>query len=141
MSKVVRLPLMSLIDDDSVDFEFNTKSRFDFLNDVNVKRVLQLKVRVKCLISGIVASTVSESIITNLLVTLIEDGNYFKKGFLFDCEKSCLDFDSLGATRLNCPEVEVGSHKVVDKHIKCIGDFNIDISRAKMLIANFLIVR
>jgi hypothetical protein len=51
------------------------------------------KVRVKSIISSICSSEMPHDNITDFLITLIEEGNYFPRDFLWDCETKNLEFN------------------------------------------------
>lgn len=48
--------------------------------------------RLKGVVMSIVKSGMPSELITDFLVTLVEDGNYFTAGVLWDCEVDRLDF-------------------------------------------------
>lgn len=137
--RCVRIPLMSLMDD-SLDLEFKPQSRFDLTNARNKRNVLQLKVRVKGVVRALAASTVDGEIIDKLLVCLAQDGNYYKKDFLFQCERAQLEFDSLGGSKNVCLQIDDAPLPVRPSVVK-IGDAYFDIARVKMLMLNFVLVR
>lgn len=139
IAKVVRIPLISLENDTSVDLDFKPHSMFDLFNAHNKRAAVQLKVRMVALIESLTESAVPPDIISNLLIILVDEGNYFKKDFLFDYEKEHLGFDQLGATKFVAPEVEGATAE--GKLVKKIGRHFVDITRAKMLVQNYLLVR
>ena len=97
LGQLVRVTISSVENDTSLDFE-PTDS---FVNNRNMplkQRILQLKIRVKSIIDSITSSQLPSHFI-DLLVSMIDDGNYFFKEFLFEYETKLLDFDSLGGTR------------------------------------------
>ena len=144
ISRTIRIPLISVSNDDAVDFDFKAKSRFDFQNSVNKKKVIQLKVRVRNLIESIVASECPHDLVANLLVVMIDDGIYFRQSYLFECEKLLLDFDDLGAAFNTCPVIDKSiamEEMSQNKNVYKIANRFVDITRSKMIIQNFLLIR
>jgi hypothetical protein len=110
---------------------------------------------VKAIVQNIVKSGMPPSHILKFLAVLIEDGNYFRDGFLFDCEIEKLDFNrcfetsnkfyefinvfsSLGATRamlVPAPNNSDAASVIVIKGKKYFYD------RAKLVIQNFLLIK
>ena len=140
IGKLVRIPLLSLDTEDLLDLDFHPKYSVTMFNYANTRRVLQLKVRIQSLVNAIVSSEVPNEIMENLLSLLVEDGNYFKKSFLFECEKHRLEFDKLGATQFMSPPIDHGED-IQDPNVRLVGKVYVDISRSKMLIQNFLLIR
>ena len=140
IGRLVRIPLLSLDTEDFLDFDFHPRYSLSFLNYANSRRVLQLKVRIQSMVNALVSSEVPSEIMEHLLSLLVEDGNYFKKSFLFDCERRRLEFDKLGATQFMSAPLDRGED-IKDPNVLLVGKFYVDISRSKMLIQNYLLVR
>ena len=140
MGKLVRIPLLSLDTEDLLDFDFHPRYTLKMFNYSNTRRVLQLKVRIQSIVHSITSSEIPLEIMDNLLCLLVEDGNYFKKSFLFECEKRRLEFDKLGATQFMSTPIDHGE-VIQDPNVKLVGKVHIDITKSKMLIQNFLLVR
>lgn len=140
IGKLVRIPLLSLDTEDLLDFDFHPRYSIAMMNYANSRRVLQLKVRIQSMVNALVSSEVPSEIMENLLSLLVEDGNYFKKSFLFECEKHRLEFDKLGATQFMSAPIDHGE-SIQDPNVRLVGKVYVDISKSKLLIQNFLLIR
>jgi len=142
LGQLVRVTISSVENDTSLDFE-PTDS---FVNNRNMplkQRILQLKIRVKSIIDSITSSQLPSHFI-ELLVSMIDDGNYFFKEFLFEYETKLLDFDSLGGTRnmLILPRSDYnynGKPKVLFE--VGFGRSRIDALKGRTLIQNFILIK
>jgi len=142
LGQLVRVTISSVENDTSLDFE-PTDS---FVNNRNMplkQRILQLKIRVKSIIDSITSSQLPSHFI-DLLVSMIDDGNYFFKEFLFEYETKLLDFDSLGGTRnmLILPRSDYnynGKPKVLFE--VGFGRSRIDALKGRTLIQNFILIK
>jgi hypothetical protein len=145
LGKLVKVPLISLDQDPSLDFTLTEMVRLLPLKH----RMLQLKVRVKTIVESIVNSENPPDHIINFLVTLVDDGNYFKSGFLYKFEKNFLEFNEMGATRNMCyiiPNNDSIEDKEKNKnnHIIYVGDKikrRIDATRIRIIIRDFIMIR
>jgi hypothetical protein len=102
LGKCVKAPLATLEQDISLDFE----PRPYPLEDTQMfqHRMMQLKVRIKCIMQGLTSAEMPPDNITDFLVTLIDEDNYFPDDYLFGYERDRMEFDSLGgAVRLILP--------------------------------------
>lgn len=53
---------------------------------------VRVQVRLKGVVMGVVKAGMPSELITDFLVALVEDNNYFTTGVLWDCEVAQLDF-------------------------------------------------
>lgn len=145
LGKLIKVPLLSLDQDPSLDFTLIEMVRLQPLKH----RMLQLKVRVKTIVESIVNSEKPHDHIINFLVKLVDDGNYFKSGFLYNFEKKIFEFNEMGATRNMCyiiPNNDNNKDKEKNKnrHIIYVGDKikrRIDATRIKILVRDFIMIR
>jgi len=145
LGKIVRIPINSLEQDESLDFEplatgSGGASGFK-------QRMLQLKVRVKSIVSSLATSEMPPDHITQFFITLIDEDNYFVPTFLWPTEKDILSFSDLGGTRgmlvpaadqnIRSPLKPRGEHHLgVAPNVR-----KVDATRARYLLVNFVFVR
>ena len=89
IGKRTKIPVISLAYDKLVDlsevFERNGLRR--------EQSIIHLRVRLRSIIENMSNSEAPPEHIMKLILTLTDDGNFFGPEFLFDCEKSRLDFN------------------------------------------------
>lgn len=133
LAKISKQSLASIFTDKQLDFNLNL-SNSRKLNE----RVLQLKVRIKGIVAGIVASPALPSNMLDFLVTFTESGNYYPRKFLYTYETANLLFDKYGATTEMLQHVDSMVNKntiLVDKHTY------LDASKVKSVILSFILIK
>lgn len=149
IGKSVQLPLSTIVQDASLDFD--PKDTYGTLR----ARMLQLKVRIRAIIQNICTMPMPPPHITTYLSTLVTDGNYFPDEFLWLCENTAFDFDRLGATRGMIVEVDplfvsrskytsqvqVTDEQPSDGASPEVKVKVVDVTKARALLVNFLLVR
>lgn len=107
IGRLIQLPLSSMVEDSSLDFDPNR------LHINAYQTLLPLKVRLFRIVHSLVEMPLPAVSITALLASLLGDGNYWPEGYFWPSESCVLDFDRLGATRDMLPVVHqplFGSH-------------------------------
>eukprot|EP01039_Chlorochromonas_danica_P004287 gene4287-4707_t len=107
IGRLIQLPLSSMVEDSSLDFDPNR------LHINAYQTLLPLKVRLFRIVHSLVEMPLPAVSITALLASLLGDGNYWPEGYFWPSESRLLDFDRLGATRDMLPVVHqplFGSH-------------------------------
>jgi hypothetical protein len=137
MAKLNRLPIQSIQQDMTLDFNPHQHDKAESFR----KRMIQLKVRVKAVVTNIVQAGLPPPHVAKFLGVLIEDGHYFKKDFFFDSEKRKLDFNSLGATRAMLQPLPEGSNDHTPENVMTIKGKLYNIERPRLLIRNFLLIK
>jgi hypothetical protein len=102
LGKCVKAPLATLEQDATLDFE----PRPYPLEETQMfqHRMMQLKVRIKCIMQGLTSAEMPPDNITDFLITLIDEDNYFPEDYLYEYEIDRMEFNSLGgAVRLILP--------------------------------------
>ncbi|RYH26661.1 hypothetical protein EON65_14350 [archaeon] len=86
MGKATHVPIHSIVSDTNLDFE---------IKDVVLQKqkLLQLKVRLKGLVTAVASAALPSPSIITFLVSMISDGTYLPEDFLWSCEFNMLDFD------------------------------------------------
>lgn len=140
--QLIRVTLSSMENDPSLDFE-PTDSFTSNRNKPLKQRLLQLKIRVKAIIDSITNSELPAHFV-EILVTTIDDGNYFFKEFLFEYEDKLLEYDILGGTRnmLILPRMNYnynGKPKILYEVGK--SRMQIDVKRARTIIQNLILIK
>lgn len=145
MGRATQLPLASIVQDSTIDFDSKESS--------NRAGLVQLKVRLRAVVQNLCQLDMPPPHITTFLSSLISDGNYFPTSFLWPCESAALDFDRLGATRCMLSEVDPLFASKVPYKASVPTDASateaeggtptrlLDVGRARLLLAHYLLVR
>lgn len=144
IGKIIRIPVSSLVQDRTLHFS----DIFGSKGSARALAIVQLKVRLRTIVLNMLEAEAPPDHIMKLLLTLLDDNNYFEDDFLFACEKSRLETNSVGGTRSMCDVVEEsmieGSKREEymdpQKYMQVRGRlYRVD--RARMLILNFFFIR
>lgn len=180
IGKLLKPVLQSITQDTSLDFHLSNEELQQPISKRNraggskilttQQKILQLKVRVKYIVSTITGNSSTSSSntsssdgaaacmppphLTKFLASLTEDGLYFKDHFLYDCEKECLEFDSYGATKglvkiLDSPPIQLVTNLADNANpststkgnIINVRDEWLDVSLFRIFLKNFLFIR
>eukprot|EP01031_Cornospumella_fuschlensis_P031821 gene31821-38477_t len=146
VGKATLVPIHSIVSDPHLDFDIKDIA-------TQKQKLLQLKVRLKGLVTAISSAALPSPSITTFLVSMISDGTYLPEDFLWNFEYKMLDFDRLGAQRAVLVEVDpalaakVGYKMVIQPPSSSSNEgpeqrpIIVDITRARTILINFLLVR
>eukprot|EP00603_Paraphysomonas_imperforata_P011387 CAMPEP_0114453712 /NCGR_PEP_ID=MMETSP0104-20121206/2192_1 /TAXON_ID=37642 ORGANISM="Paraphysomonas imperforata, Strain PA2" /NCGR_SAMPLE_ID=MMETSP0104 /ASSEMBLY_ACC=CAM_ASM_000202 /LENGTH=849 /DNA_ID=CAMNT_0001626043 /DNA_START=129 /DNA_END=2678 /DNA_ORIENTATION=- len=158
LTSAIKIPLISIMQDLTLNFSALQNKDVKLRKDNHQQANLQMKVRITAMVKGITSIGVKDvpPHIKSFLERLITDGNFFRTDFLYGFERALLEFDQLGATNnvtksLSDQEIEDvkaqatnsenGTAADEENDIIVVGEYTYLIRKAKMLIANFLILR
>lgn len=94
--KLVQLPLTSIVEDASLDFNLKDNSYLTLGGATTLKtRFLQLKVRAAYILKSLAQAPMPNAYLTAFLLSLLEDGKYFPENYFWPGEREKLEFDKL----------------------------------------------
>lgn len=110
---------------------------------------MHLKVRVKGVVAALAESALPPEHICTFLISLMEDNNYFPEGYLSEQQCSVLEFSDLGGTRnmlvavgdSAAPPTLLDGMKRREHLMGAKKDRRVDVTRARMVLVDFLFVR
>ena len=145
VGKLCKVPITSLVQDTSLNFGLLLNSKAKRTKPY-IEKLVQLKVRVKAIVCGLVdGEPLPEHILNFFAHHLLCDGNYFHDGFLFPSDQSRLDFNELGATRGMAEPVDEETHQrgVLQDKLKfgCVYGKYFCLERVRLLLISFLFLR
>ena len=146
---LLKIPIMSVQEDLTLSLRPCKRGTFDVVR-IDKKNLLSLKVRTLGITKTLHESRMPPDYITQFLVEMLSDDNYFYKGFFYPEEEKKIELDDFGGTRGMVREP--AEARDVDVEIPCkrgqviLGEKSlkrrkVDASRARMLLQNFVFTR
>jgi hypothetical protein len=133
VSKNVRIPLQSIQQDASLDFEASIRRSTPVQNQLTIP----LRVRVRSVVRGLCSEVPSLSL-SRLLKLVVSDGHYLPAAYFSDYELTLLEFDKYGATTNMIPRASRVSEP---DNVMRINNRNGDISRCRTLLLTHFVLK
>ena len=95
---LLKIPILSMPEDLSLSLRPYKRGTFDKVR-IDKKNMLSLKVRIFGMIKTLYESRMPPEYITQFLVSLLDDDNYFYKGYFYPEEERKIELDEFGGTR------------------------------------------
>ena len=146
---LLKIPILSIQEDLSLSLRPYKRGTFDKVR-IDKKNMLSLKVRIFGMIKTLYESRMPPEYITQFLVSLLDDDNYFYKGYFYPEEERKIELDEFGGTRGMVREPSDKKDLDVDKACKrgqvILGEKSlkkrkVDASRARLILQNFVFLR
>lgn len=146
---LLKIPILSIQEDSSLTLRPYKRGTFDKVR-IDEQNMLSLKVRTLRITKTLVESRMPPDYVTQFLVSLVDDDNYFYKGFFYPEEEKKIELDEFGGTRGMVREPADKSDLDVSKPCtrgqailgeKSLKKRKVDASRARLLLQNFVFLR